>query len=88
VLIESVRHHIREEEETLFPTVRKALSRKRLAELGEMMEKAKSRAPTHPHPRSPSQPPGNLVAGIVSGAVDKARDAGEEAVARAKTKVG
>jgi hemerythrin-like domain-containing protein len=88
VLIESVRHHIREEEGTLFPAVRKALGRKRLAELGDMMEKAKSRAPTHPHPRSPSQPPANLAAGLVAGALDKAKDVGEEAVARAKRKVG
>jgi hemerythrin-like domain-containing protein len=88
VLIESVRHHIREEEETLFPKARQTLSRKRLAQLGEMMEKAKSRAPTHPHPRSPDQPPGNLAAGIVAGAVDRARDVGEVAVARARRKVG
>ena len=88
VLIESVRHHIREEEGTLFPAVREALSRKRLAELGETLEQAKSRAPTHPHPRSPSRPPGNVAAGIVAGALDRAKDAGEEAVVRAKRKVG
>ncbi len=88
VLIESVRHHIGEEEETLFPTVRHALGRKRLAELGEKMEKLKSRAPTHPHPRSPDTPPGNVAVGAVAGVVDRARDAGEKAVAQSRKKAG
>ena len=88
VLIENVRHHIREEEGTLFPTVRQVLSRKRLAELGTIMDKAKAHAPTHPHPRSPDAPPGNLVTGMVTGAVDKARDVGEEVVARARRRAG
>ena len=88
VLIESVRHHIREEEGTLFPTVRQVLSRKRLAELGKIMEKEKLRAPTHPHPRSPDIPPGNLVTGMVTGAVDKAKDVGEKAVAQARQRAG
>jgi len=79
VLIDNVRHHIREEEETLFPAVRHALNRKRLAELGELLEQAKGRAPTHPHPRMPSTPPANLAAAMVTGAVDKARDVGEKA---------
>lgn len=84
VLIESVRHHIREEEQTLFPAVRQALSRKRLAELGEMLEKAKLRAPSRPHPRSPDTPPRNLATARVAEVVDKARDAGEKAVTGAR----
>jgi hemerythrin superfamily protein len=88
VLIENVRHHIREEEETLFPAVRQALGRKRLAELGELLEEAKRRAPTHPHPRLPSTPPANLAAGVIAGAVDKARDVGEKAVTQARRKAG
>src|ERR1700730_834639 len=88
VLIESVRHHIREEEGTLFPQVRQALGRRRLAELGETMERAKLRAPTRPHPKTPDTPPGNVVAGRVGGVVDKARDVGERAVAQARQKAG
>jgi hemerythrin superfamily protein len=73
VMIESVRHHVKEEESELFPEVRKAIKRKELAELGEALEKAKKAAPTSPHPRAPDTPPGNLVAGTAAGAVDKAK---------------
>jgi hemerythrin superfamily protein len=51
VLIESVSHHIEEEEGEWFPKVRTALGRKDLAEIGERMLEAKQRAP-----RSPAQP--------------------------------
>jgi hemerythrin-like domain-containing protein len=74
VLTENVRHHVKEEETELFPDVRKALGRKRLAEVGERLQAAKKLAPTSPHPRSPSTPPGNLVAAPVAKAVDTVRD--------------
>jgi len=74
VLIENVRHHVKEEEEDFFPKVREDLGRNALADLGEAMERAKELAPTHPHPRSPDSPPGNLVVGAVSGVVDKVGD--------------
>ena len=51
VLIESVRHHIEEEEQEWFPQVRAALGRKVLQELGAAMADARTRAP-----RRPSQP--------------------------------
>ena len=75
VLIESVRHHVKEEEREVFPKVRKAFSRSALEDLGEALTAAKKVAPTRPHPRSPSTPPGNLVAGTVAGVVDRAKDA-------------
>ncbi len=75
VLMESVRHHVEEEEDELFPEVREALTRKQLAELGEAMEEAKKTVPTRPHPRAPDTPPGNLVAGAGAAVVDKVRDA-------------
>ena len=81
VLIESVRHHVEEEESELFPDVRKAVGRKELGELGDAMEKAKKTAPTRPHPKAPDTPPGNLVAGTAAGVVDKART-------KVKAKVG
>ena len=51
VLIESVRHHIEEEEQEWFPQVRAGLGRKTLQEIGAEMEKARRKAP-----RKPSQP--------------------------------
>jgi hemerythrin superfamily protein len=48
VLIENVRHHVKEEEEEWFPEVRKALGRNRLVELGDTMQAARSKAPKDP----------------------------------------
>src|SRR3954466_2376401 len=79
VLMESVRHHVEEEEGDLFPKVRDAMGRKALGELGDAMEKAKKAAPTRPHPKAPDTPPGNIVAGTAAGVVDKVRKAGRDA---------
>lgn len=40
VLIENVRHHVREEEDDMFPAVRAALGRNRLTELGDRLRAA------------------------------------------------
>jgi hemerythrin superfamily protein len=74
VLIESVRHHVEEEEGEMFPKVREALGRKALQEMGETMEAARKAAPTHPHPKAPDEPPANLVAGPAAAALDKGKD--------------
>ena len=70
VLMESVRHHVKEEETELFPKVRKALSRTELADLGASLAAAKTAAPTKPHPRSPDTPPGNMIAQALTAPVD------------------
>ncbi|MEO6123633.1 MAG: hemerythrin domain-containing protein [Ilumatobacteraceae bacterium] len=74
VLIENVRHHVKEEEGDLFPKVRERLGRKTLGELGDAMVEARKTAPTHPHPRSPDSPPGNSVVGTIAGVVDRVGD--------------
>ena len=51
VLIESVRHHMEEEEQDWFPKVRDGLGRNVLSEIGAEMLEAKKKAP-----RRPSQP--------------------------------
>jgi hemerythrin superfamily protein len=75
VLIESVRHHVEEEEQDLLPRLRQAFAPRDLQELGTLLEEAKKGAPTHPHPGAPDTPPGNLLAGALSALLDKGRDA-------------
>ena len=74
VLMEAVRHHVKEEEEEYFPKVRDELGRKALNELGDALMSAKRTAPTHPHPASPDGPPGNIVVGVASGIADRVSD--------------
>ncbi|MBV8464220.1 MAG: hemerythrin domain-containing protein [Acidimicrobiales bacterium] len=74
LLIDNVRRHVRAEERELFPEVRRELDRPRLLDLGAALESAVRLAPTHPHPRTPTTPPANLVGDPVVGAIDKARD--------------
>ena len=80
VLTESVRHHVEEEEKDLFPKVNKMFDRAQLDELGDAMAQLKKTAPTHPHPKAPDEPPGNLIAGAGAALVDKALDAGRKLV--------
>lgn len=72
VLMESARHHVREEEGSLFPAVRDELSRKALMDMGEALAAAKKGAPTKPRPRMPDEPPLNRFADAGAGAVDRA----------------
>jgi hemerythrin superfamily protein len=64
VLMESVRHHVEEEENEFFPKVREALGRKALVELGETMEQVKHSAPETPQPRASDTPPAGAVPDI------------------------
>jgi len=73
VLMESVRHHVKEEEKDMFPKIRKAMEASDLKDLGAQMEAAKKTAPTRPHPKAPDEPPGNLVAAAASAAIDKGK---------------
>ena len=75
VLMENVRHHVKEEEKELLPLLRAAFEPKDLKELGALMEQAKKVAPTRPHPASPDTPPGNFVAGALASILDRGRDA-------------
>jgi hemerythrin superfamily protein len=70
VLIEGVRHHVQEEEEDLFPKVRKLMARETLLAIGEALEQAKGVAPTHPHPMAPDTPPGNVISEALAAILD------------------
>jgi len=74
-LIGNVRHHVEEEEIELFPKLRASITTAELQEMGGTLASAKKLAPTHPHPKAPNTPPGNLVGGVAAAVLDKARDA-------------
>jgi hemerythrin-like domain-containing protein len=82
VLIESVRHHVEEEENDMFPQVRDAFSVEELNTMGEQMEAAKKIAPTRAHPFVPDVPPFNVLLGLPIAVLDGAITAGKEAVGR------
>jgi hemerythrin superfamily protein len=83
VLIESVRHHVEEEENDLFPMVREAMNGPQLDELGETMEKAKATAPTRPHPFMPDTPPFNQIIGLPVAMVDRVITTARDVVGKA-----
>src|ERR1700730_17650660 len=74
VLIENVRHHVKEEEQEFFPLVRDGLGRKALGDLGEAMAAAKKVAPTRPDPRTPISAYGNLVMRTAARVADRIAD--------------
>ena len=80
VLIENVRHHVKEEEQELFPKVRRRINRARLLEIGDELRAARPGVPTRPHPGAPDTPPANAIVGGAVAAMDKARTAGKRAV--------
>jgi hypothetical protein len=82
VLIESVERHIEEEENTVFPELRRAMGRKQLSELGSALQAAKKTAPIKPHPHLPDEPPLLPLVGAAAGVLDMARSAGESALKR------
>jgi hemerythrin-like domain-containing protein len=82
VMMEAVRHHVKEEENDLFPKVRSRIDRRDLVEMGDALRRAKRVVPTRPHPSAPDTPPGNVVAGAAVAVIDRARTVGKRAVDR------
>lgn len=74
-LISDVQEHVQEEESEIFPQLQSAMSPAELADLGEKLESAKGRAPTHPHPHAPRSGIGAKVAGGAAAVADRLRDA-------------
>ncbi|MTE18040.1 hemerythrin domain-containing protein [Streptomyces sp. TRM43335] len=75
LLMREIRTHVEDEEQNLFPRLRRATSEQRLDELGEKVRTAKKTAPTRPHPSAPDTPPANKVMDRGAGMVDRVRDA-------------
>jgi hemerythrin superfamily protein len=88
VLMEMIRHHVKEEEKEMFPKVRDALTRTELADLGDALKSARKMASKRPHPRDPDTPPGNIAAAAVNMPMDAARSAGQAAVRKVRELAG
>lgn len=84
VLTESVKHHIEEEETTLFPQVRKAFGRNQLDEIGEALAAAKKTAPRTPMPMEPDTPPGNVKTRAEKALMQKAKKAATDGASAKK----
>ncbi|MGV9806928.1 hemerythrin domain-containing protein [Micromonospora chersina] len=74
-LTATIRHHVQDEENDLFPRLRAACAREELVELAGKVEAAKKSAPTRPHPAAPDRPPANKLLAPGTGLVDRMRDA-------------
>ncbi|MER7537580.1 hemerythrin domain-containing protein [Streptomyces sp. NPDC097704] len=73
-LMDEVTAHVRDEETNLFPMLRRACTPQQLDELGDKIRRAKSMAPTRPHPAAPSSPTASKLLAPGAGLVDRARD--------------
>ncbi|ULE34086.1 hemerythrin domain-containing protein [Mycobacterium sp. IDR2000157661] len=74
-LIHQMRHHLEEEETHLLPKLRQTCPPEQLRELSAEFQRAKSTAPTRPHPLFPDRPPANKILAPGAGLVDRLRDA-------------
>ncbi|MFG3024889.1 hemerythrin domain-containing protein [Streptomyces sp. NPDC048254] len=73
-LMDEVSAHVQDEEDNLFPMLRRSCSPEALNDLGDKIRRAKSMAPTRPHPSAPNTPPANKLLAPGAGLVDRARD--------------
>ena len=73
-LMSSIKEHIAEEENDVFPQFRTKVSPEELKKLGATVEALKKVVPTHPHPLAPDHPPFNALLGPGAGLVDRLRD--------------
>ena len=82
VLIENVRHHVKEEEGEMFPTVRKGVTPSSLRQLGEDLQRAKGSVPDRPHPNAPDESPADAIASAGAMVLDGAKDAASALVGK------
>jgi len=71
--IQSFHTHIKEEEETYFPSLKASITPQRNQELISEIEAKRKIVPTHPHPMAPKSYPMNMANAVVT-PIDKLRD--------------
>ncbi|MGV9210946.1 hemerythrin domain-containing protein [Micromonospora sp. RB23] len=74
-LTSTIRHHVKDEENDLFPRLRAATAREEMVELAGKVTAFKKIAPTRPHPSAPDHPPANKLLAPGTGMIDRMRDA-------------
>src|SRR4051794_17855195 len=67
----TLRDHVQDEESSQFPALREHVSRDKLVQMAEQVEKAKKVAPTRPHPNSPNNELFHKLAGPGVGMIDR-----------------
>lgn len=72
VLREAVMMHVKDEEKSLFPKLRKMVQKAELEEMARMLAQAKRVAPIRPHPMAPDMPPANRITSLIAGLYDRA----------------
>jgi len=84
VVIESVRHHVEEEEEDggLFDLARRTLKPVQMEEMAERAEELRRTGPSRPHPLSPDQPPLNVLLGVPVAVLDRVITTARQVVER------
>ncbi|MEC4573843.1 hemerythrin domain-containing protein [Streptomyces virginiae] len=73
-LMDEVAAHVQDEESNLFPMLQRACTPQQLDGLGDKIRRAKTMAPTRPHPAAPSTPTASKLLAPGAGLVDRARD--------------
>lgn len=73
-LMDEVAAHVQDEENNLFPMLKRACTPQQLDDLGDKIRRAKAMAPTRPHPAAPSSPTASKLLAPGAGLVDRARD--------------
>lgn len=84
VVIESVRHHVEEEEGEggLFDVARRTLKPVAMEEMADRAEQLRDAGPTRAHPHSPDQPPLNVLVGVPMAVLDRIVTTAREVVER------
>lgn len=67
----AIDHHVKEEEQEIFPEMEKSFERKRLLEIGAQVEKAKRSAPDRPPATHKQKSPGATLGGVAEAAKNR-----------------
>jgi hemerythrin superfamily protein len=73
-LRELLHHHATDEEDEQFPRLRTYVTREKLVQMREQVDRAKKLAPTRPHPGSPNNEVFHKLVGPGVGLMDRVRD--------------